>query len=138
MSEEIVGLDTSLVMRILTGEPEAQARAMQEFVRSSVLKGKSLVVSDLVVSEAYFALVTHYGVAKREAVDGLLEMFESGVVQPTHGGCAVRVLHAMKSSGQKPGLVDRLIHAQYASLPAGMATFEKASRKPSGVVVLAR
>ena len=101
-----------------------------------MLQGKRLVVSDLVVSEAYFALVAHYGVSKREVVSGLQEMFERGVVHPCHGACAVDVLGAMKSSGQKPGLADRLIHAHYASLPARTATFEKASRKLSGTLVL--
>ena len=137
MPEESVGLDTSVVLRILTGEPETQARATREFIKASVHQGRRAVVSDLVVSEAYFALVTHYGISKREAVDGLLEMLERGVVHPCDGACSLEVLRAMKSSGQKPGLVDRLIHAQYASLPAGMATFEKASRKLSGALVLA-
>ena len=138
MPEETVGLDTSVVLRILTGEPEAQARATRDFIiRTSVHQGKRAVVSDLVISEAYFALVTHYGVSKREAVDGLLEMLERGVVHPCYGACAVGVLRAMRSSGQKPGLVDRLIHTHYASLPAGMATFEKASRTLTGTVVLA-
>jgi predicted nucleic acid-binding protein len=136
MSEEILGLDTSAMMRILTGEPEEQARVTQEFVRSSMLQGKRLVVSDLVVSEAYFALVAHYGVSKREAVDGLLELLESGAIHACQGAGAVQVLHEMKSSGQKPGLIDRLIHAHYASLPEHLATFEKASGKLSGAQVL--
>jgi len=137
MPEGVLGLDTSVVLRILTGEPPAQARAAQEFVRTSVQQGKRLVVGDLVISEAYFALVAHYGVPKREAVEGLLEMLERGVVEPAPGSCALQVLRAMKSAGQKPGLVDRLIHAQYASLPARMASFEKTSRKLTGAVVLA-
>jgi predicted nucleic acid-binding protein len=123
-------------MRILTGAPEAQASAARAFVRDSLLQGKRLVISDLVVSEAYFALVTHYGVSKREAVSGLLEMIERGAVQPLSGASVVEVLKAMQSSGQKPGLIDRLIHSQYASLSAPMATFEKSSRKLLGTVVL--
>ena len=137
MSEETIGLDTSVVLRVLTGEPEGQARTTGDFIRTSLHQGKRLVVSDLVISEAYFALVTHYGVSKRDAVDGLLEMLERGVVHPCQGASAVDVLRVMRSSGQKPGLMDRLIHAHYTSLPAGMATFEKASRKLTGAVVLA-
>ncbi len=136
MPEETIGLDTSVVLRILTGEPEKQARATEDFMRTSLHQGKRLIVSDLVISEAYFALVAHYEVSKREAADGLLEMIERGVVHPSQGACAVEVLRAMKSSGQKPGLVDRLIHAHYTSLSAGLATFEKASRKLTGAVVL--
>jgi predicted nucleic acid-binding protein len=138
MSEEVVGLDTSVVLRILTGEPEAQALAAREFLRGSVLQGKRVVVSDLVISEAYFALITHYKVQKREAVDGLLEMLERGVILPSPGSRSIEVLRGMKASGQKPGLVDRLIHAQYASLPASLVTFEKASRRLTGAVLLSR
>jgi predicted nucleic acid-binding protein len=136
MSEESVGLDASVVLRILTDEPEGQARIVRDFLTRSIQQGKSLVVSDLVISEAYFALVTHYGVSKREAMQGLLDMLESGVVHSCREGCAVEVLRTMRSSGQKPGLVDRLIHAHYASLPASMATFEKASRKLGRTLVL--
>lgn len=137
MSEETIGLDTSVVMRILTGEPESQARAAREFVRRAMLRGGRLVVSDLVVAEAYFALVSHYAVSKSEAVQGLLEMFERGAVEPADDACVLEVLHAMESGAQKPGLVDRLIHAQYARLAAPMATFERASRKLAGTQVLA-
>jgi predicted nucleic acid-binding protein len=136
MAEGILGLDTSIVLRLLTGEPEVEARVAVEFVRASILRGKRLVVSDLVVSEAYFALVAHYGVDKRSAVDGLLEMLERGPVESCDGSCAVEVLSTMKRAGQKPGMVDRLIHAHYASLPAALVSFERASRKLSGALVL--
>jgi hypothetical protein len=63
-------------------------------------------------------------------------MFERGVVCAPQDSHAADVLRALKSSGQKPGLVDRLIHARCAAMPAGMATFEKASRKLAGAVVL--
>jgi predicted nucleic acid-binding protein len=135
--EDVVGLDTSVVMRILTGEPEKQANAAQDFVRGSLLKGIRLVISDLVIAEAYFALVTHYGVSKREAVAGLLDMMDHGAVEPLSGESVVEILRDMQSSSQKPGLIDRLIHSHYASLRAQMATFEKSSRKLLGVHVLA-
>jgi predicted nucleic acid-binding protein len=136
MSEDTVGLDTSVVLRILTGEPEGQARATRHFIRTSVGRGIRVIVSDLVISEAYLALVTHYGISKREAAVGLLDMLEHGVVHPGPGERAVEVLRAMKTAGQKPGVVDRLIHAQYASVPSGMVTFEGASGKLPGTIVL--
>jgi predicted nucleic acid-binding protein len=65
MPDQAVGLETSVVLRILTGDHEEQARATHELIRTSIHQGKRIVVSDLVVSEAYFALVAHYGVSKR-------------------------------------------------------------------------
>jgi predicted nucleic acid-binding protein len=55
-----VALDTSVILRLLTGEPEALAgRALVE-VQELPRGGEALVVSDLVVSEVYFALQYHY------------------------------------------------------------------------------
>jgi len=138
MTEAVFGLDTSVVLRILTGDPEGQSRAAEEFLRASLAQGKRIVVSDLVISEAYHALVYHYGIDKGDAVDGLLEMLDSGFVHASAGACAIDVLRSMMSAGRKPGLVDRLIHAHYASLRASMATFEKASSKLAGTRVLGR
>lgn len=51
MTEKAAGLDTSMLLRLLVGEPECQAekakRALQEIVDS----GERAKVSDLVLSE---------------------------------------------------------------------------------------
>ena len=50
-----LGLDTSVVLRLLVGEPQPLAeRAWQVIVETRAARGE-IVVSDLVVSEAYFA-----------------------------------------------------------------------------------
>ncbi len=131
-----IGLDTSVVMRLLTGEPPAQAERALALLKETEAVGGRVVVSDLVVSEAYFALHAHYGVPKREAVLALLEMLLSGLVSPEPDGCAVEALRAAARGPQRPGLVDRLIHAQYMSRELRLVSFEKASRKLSQALVL--
>ena len=54
------GLDTSFLLRLLTGEPESQAE--QAVAELDLLReaGQKCAVSDLVISEAYYALQFHY------------------------------------------------------------------------------
>lgn len=124
-----IGLDTSVVLRLLVGAPAEQAAAALAFVKRNRLAGRRLVVSDIVISEAYFALHAHYDVPKPEAISALLEMLRSGLVEPADGPAVVEVLERATRSSAKPGFVDRLIHAQYGRLPATVVTFERAARR---------
>ena len=56
------GLDTSVVVRLLVGVPESQALAAKDFLDACQLAGTRACVSDMVVAEAYHALIYHYEV----------------------------------------------------------------------------
>jgi predicted nucleic-acid-binding protein len=129
-----VALDTSVVMRLLSGIPEAQAKAALEAVISRIESGAGVFVSDLVVTEVYFALQHHYKVPKDEALD-LLRAFlsEDGI---TCTGAAAEVLKTPRLSSAKPGFVDRLIYAEGIGVAEGFLTFESASAKLPHVTVL--
>lgn len=133
---KLLGLDTSVVLRLLVGEPPDQADAALAFVKRNLAAGVKVVVSDLVVSEAYFALHAHYAVPKKRAVDALREMLSSGLVDPADGPAILSVLEAAWRPPAKPGFVDRLIHAQYRRASADLATFERASRRLPGTMIL--
>ncbi len=131
-----VGLDTSAVLRLLLGEPPEQAKAAAEALVRARVNGASVLVSDIVALEAYFALQTAYRIPKKAALTALAGMFNSGAVQPEPGGCAKEILNACLESASKPGFADRMIHARYRSHGARMLTFEKASSKLTGAEVL--
>lgn len=133
---ELLGLDTSVVLRLLVGSPPGQAGAALALVKENAAAGVKVVVSDLVVSEAYFALHAHYDVPKNEAIRALSEMLSSGLVGPADGPAILAVLAAAARPPAKPGFVDRLIHAQYGRASASMATFERAAKRLPGVIVL--
>jgi predicted nucleic-acid-binding protein len=128
------GLDTSVVLRLLVGQPVDQAARAVAFLDELSRGGHQAVVSDLVVSEAYFALQHHYGITKRDALLGLRRLFASGEIKAQ--GAAVEVLAADGLAAAKPGFVDRLIHSSYAKSSAEMATFEKAGGILDGTRVL--
>ena len=132
----LVGLDTSVVLRLLVGSPPDQAEAALGFVRQSRSAGVRIVVSDLVVSEAYFALHAHYDVPKAAAIAALLEMLGSGLVEPADGPGILAVLGSAARSSAKPGFVDRLIHEQYQRSSARTTTFERAAGRLTGSIVL--
>lgn len=130
----MIGLDTSVVLRLLVGEPTGQADAARKLLDELFEAGDQAAVSDLVVSEVYFALQYHYHVPKKEALNALRAMFESGeIVSSGHAG---KVLTTKDLAGAKPGFIDRLIHAEYHSSFGRMATFEKKGAKLPGTRVL--
>ncbi len=131
-----VGLDTSVVLRLLVGEPRAQADRAMRFLKKLVSEGKKAIISDLVIAEAYFALQAHYKVPKKEAVRTLLEFLQSGLAHPEPKGCSVGALEASAKSSQKLGFVDRLIHAQYIKKAGGLVSFEKAVGRLENAAVL--
>ena len=130
-----MGIDTSVVLRLLTGEPESQAREALSWLQEAKASGTNPVISDLVASEVYFALQHHFGVSKAEALRHIILFVSSGDVSPD--GVLARVLSTKGLSTVKPGFVDRLIHEQYLHGGAtGMVTFERAARTLPGVRVL--
>jgi len=129
----LVGLDTSVILRLLVGEPLALVnRAVAELDRMRQ-DGKQGAVSDLVVSETYFALQYHYDVPKQVALDKLREFLESPEIMPL--GEALSILQQPNLAKAKPGFVDRMIHAEYLKKASSMVTFEKASAKLPAVAI---
>ena len=129
-----IGLDTSVVLRLLIGQPADQAQRAVAFLEETARRGDQAVVSDLVVAESYFALQYHYGVPKKQALLALRRMFGDGEIEPQ--GVASEVLATDGLASAKPGFVDRLIQGAYVSAGGSMATFEKACGKLKSVRVL--
>lgn len=128
------GLDTSVVLRLLTGEPAAQAARAYAELQQRLQRDTTVFVSDLVVSETYFALQYHYGLTKAAALKSLaLFLTESGVAS---SGAAAALLHVPGLATVKPCFVDRLIHADCMLHAAEMLTFERDARRLPGVLVL--
>ena len=126
-----IGLDTSVVLRLLVGVPEAQARVAQRRLEQAIEQGEAVIVCDLVIAEAYYALQFHYDVPKAEARRMLMRFVRSGVatVEPRNAGEVLA-----QTSGA--GLVDRLIHTRHRALGAVTLTFERKLGALEGAVRL--
>ena len=115
-----VGLDTSVVVRLLTGDPPTHAKTARAFIAASRVTNTRVYVSDLVVAETYHALIYHYEVSKPDAVKALLALLRHPGISAT--GHAVEVLAEYAGSG--PGLVDRLIRSDLLNLAEEVVTFD--------------
>jgi predicted nucleic acid-binding protein len=121
------GIDTSILVRLVTGDPE---REFEECVRRlSVLveaHDAEVFASNQVIGETYVALQHHYGVAKADARAALSSVLKSGLVAPLNGAGVLAALEARAGCG----LLDRLIADDY--LRAGLVTLTL-DRKMAGL-----
>lgn len=122
-----LGLDTSIVVRLLVGEPEHQYRAARERLQRAHAEAETVLVTDLVVVESYFALRHHYDVPDPEVRAKLKQLLESGVVVVRPRGMA-----ALLELGSPPGLADRLIHHRHVDLGASTLTLDRAQAAIDG------
>ncbi len=127
----MIGLDTSVVLRLLVGEPAGQADVARAFLDTRAEVGdEPACISDLVVGETYFALRHHYGVPHGEAVAALRLLLLDSRIRAT--GVAGRILGRPDAETSEPGLMDRLIHGDYDERDSAvLVTFDRvASRLP--------
>ena len=112
------GIDTSVFVRLLTGEPAADYEATLAALRAILDKSpqSELRVSNMVVGEAYVALQYHYDVSKPDARKAIATLLQSGLVTPVNGTGVIDIL----GRNEGCGLLDRLIADDYAQ--AGLTT----------------
>lgn len=134
MTAGAASLDTSVVIRLLMGEPTEQSELATQFLKEHSTAGIAIHVSDLVLAEAYFALQSYYQLPKADALTALsLFARHSGVmVTPV----ASAVLAHTKLATAKPGFVDRLIHGSSHAAGHTLVTFETAAKKLPATLVL--
>ena len=111
------GIDTSVLVRLVTGDPQPDFERCVERLRALIEGGGAeILVSNQVIGETYVAVQHHYGVSKAAARAGLQDVLRSGLVKPLNG----REVHAALETRAGPGLLDRLIAEDYAR--AGLET----------------
>ncbi len=112
-----LGIDTSVLVRLTTGEPERDFQRCVEVLRSLAEdRGSEIFASNQVIGEAYIAIQDHYGVSSSDARAALIDVLTSGLGAPLNGQS---VILARPVSGA-PGLFDRLIADDY--FRAGLET----------------
>lgn len=106
------GIDTSILMRLMTGDPAKDfARTVKSLEALLEQKpGADILASNQVIGEAYIAVRHHYGISKADARAALLSVLTSGLVAPLNG---TAVLDAIRHT-EGCGLLDRLIVDDYA------------------------
>ena len=128
------GLDTSVIVRIISGLPEGAAEKVGQRIAADIADGEVFTVSALVLSEAYFALQHHYAFTKEEALQSLIAFSRTdGIKTPDSLKVILQSANLAKSN---PGFVDRMIVSEYTSLGSDTYSCEKSFRRLAGTVVI--
>ena len=124
------GIDTSVLVRLITTQPQAEFRRCQaELTRIVEQENAEVFASNQVIGEAYVAVQFHYGVSKEDARVALNGALTSGLVAPLNGQ---PVLAALRESGGA-GLVDRLIAEDYSRGVSETLTLDRSMGALPGV-----
>ena len=116
------GIDTSILVRLTTGDPEEGfAECVRKLTALVERDHADIFASNQVIGESYVALQHHYGVAKADARAALASVLGSGLVAPLNGA---GVLDALLARGGC-GLLDRLIADNYRAAGLGTLTLDR-------------
>ena len=103
------GIDTSVLVRLITGEPaEAFAYCVEQLTALAEEKVE-VFASNQVIGEAFIVARHHYGASGTDARTALMRTLQSGLVSPLNG---LPIIAALSAPGD-PGLFDRLIADDY-------------------------
>jgi predicted nucleic acid-binding protein len=129
MIRQRIGIDTSILVRLVTGEPPDIYAYCLERLSELVAGGVEVFASNQVIGEAYVTTQLHYGIAKEDARAGLLHALTSGLVAPLNGAAVIEAL----SAPGVPGLFDRLIADDYSRAGLETLTLDRSMASLPGV-----
>ena len=109
MTRQLIGIDTSVLVRLVTGLPAGAHSECVERLSSLIDEGAEILASNQVIGETYIVLQHHYGATKKHARKELHNTLTSGLVSPLSGQGSLDAL--MEHGGA--GLLDRLIAIDY-------------------------
>ena len=121
MIRQRIGIDTSVLVRLVVGEPPDIHAYCLERLSELVAGGVEVFASNLVIGETYVTTQRHYGITKADARAGLLDVLTSGLVVPLNGQAAIDALLAAGG----PGLFDRLIADDYSRADLETLTLDR-------------
>ena len=128
------GLDTSVVLRLLTGQPQEQASRTLARYQEGMANGDSFCVSDIVASEVYYAIQHHYGKTKEEALSAL-KGFSAGEGISFSQNFAVSI-NTPDIHKANPGFVDRMLVSGYREQGQITLSCEKSFRRLADTEVI--
>ena len=127
-------LDTSMLVRYLTGDPPDLADRAAQVIDERT----DLVITDVALVETAYVLTSVYGIAREVVVDHLIDLLRKENVRPRHlpKGLAIEALRLCRPS-HRVSFADALIWA--AARADGATVFTLDERFPcEGIAVLRR
>ena len=123
------GIDTSVLVRLVTAEPERDFQHCVDELRAIIEQDAEIFASNQVIGEAYIVLQHHYDISSDDARSALVDVLTSGMVAPLNGQT---VISALENAGGL-GVFDRLIADGYAHAGLQTLTLDRQMAQLSGV-----
>ncbi len=127
-------LDTSVLVRILVNRPQPLASDVIDEVSRRIADGDTMVVPNLVLSEAYYAVQHHYGVDKETVLRSFRILSVNAGFEFSEEAKAVLSIEGLDHA--KPGFVDRLICAEQQRVGVSVLSCEKGFRRMPNAEVI--
>lgn len=115
-------LDTSLILRLLTGEPEALAQKALKVFAGAEAGRYTLRVHPLVVAEAFYTLVSFYKLPKDEVSQALGQLLDREGIEVLEEEAVRQALWEAARGGLS--LVDAHLLFSARALGQGLATLD--------------
>ena len=131
----MIGLDTNVLVRLLTADEPTQLKAASRLLAAHDGEPGAFFVNDMVLVELVWVLGRLYGFAPGEALTAIASLLESAAFSFEDRD---RLSHAVRLCGERAcDFADTMIALKNASAPCEYtATFDKAMRTLPGVRVL--
>ena len=129
----MIALDTNVLVRFLVVDDKAQSAKAAGLVDRAVARNETLFVSDVVICETVWVLLSAYQVSRAEVSDILGQLLKATHLSFRDVDGLVRALEAFVAG--KGDFADYVIqeHARAAGCE-GVATFDRALLKEEGFV----
>ena len=121
-----VGLDTSALVRIISGEPPELAEKVARRLAEILDDGGECEIADIAAFEAYYALQQFYGMTKAEVLEQLRRLSVTPGFR--FSPVATAVLETPNLERVNPGFVDRVLAEGYRSRGFTTLSCEKSFR----------
>ena len=127
-------LDTSVLVRILSNSPQPLATEVIWTVADRIANGDTMFISNLVASEAYYAMQHHYGVDKGTVLRSLRFISEQPGFRFDDEAKSALSIDGLDHANL--GFVDRLIHGESESKGFTLLSCEKSFRRLANTEVI--
>ena len=132
MIRRSIGIDTSVLVRLVTGQPPDAYSYCLERLSALVEGGVEILASNQVIGEAFIVVQHHYGVSAEDAKTELRNVLRSGLVAALNGPMVLEML----ATRGGPGLFDRLIANGYSHSGLETLTLDRSMVSLAGTRLL--
>jgi predicted nucleic-acid-binding protein len=131
----VIALDTNVLVRLIVGDDEAQARSVERLVIRARREQTSLFIADVVLCELVWVLRGRLKLARAEIVRALEQLLATELMVVADAAVVERALDAYRSGAGD--FADYLIREQaHANDAREVVTFDRALKGETGFRVL--